>query len=113
MKVTDVKIVKINEESEARVVATTFGDEGVTNYIEIKADVSVTFDDELVVNDIKVIEVDRELFIAMPSRKNINGESKDIVYPTKSTVLNMMQEAIIAEYKKVTAQFGDTEKTNL
>ncbi len=63
MKVTDVRVRKVTEESK------------------MKAIVSVTFDDEFVVHDIKIIEGQNGLFIAMPSRKMPDGEFRDIAHP--------------------------------
>ena len=66
MDITDIRIRKINLESK------------------MKAIVSVTFDNALVVHDIKVIEGADKLFVAMPSRKTPEGEYKDIAHPINS-----------------------------
>ena len=63
MQITDLRVSKINSENRMKAVA------------------SVTFDNEFVVHDIKVIESQDELFIAMPRRKTPNGEFKDIAHP--------------------------------
>lgn len=84
MQVTDVRIRKINS------------DEG-----KMKAIVSVTFDNEFVVHDIKIIEGMNGLFIAMPSRKMGEGDFRDIAHPINSETRNKLQEAIFAEYEKV------------
>jgi stage V sporulation protein G len=84
MQVTDVRIRKINS-SEGK----------------MKAIVSVTFDDEFVVHDIKIIEGINGLFIAMPSRKMGEGDFRDIAHPINSETRNKLQEAIFAEYEKV------------
>lgn len=83
MKVTDVRIRKVNNEGK------------------MKAVVSVTFDDEFVVHDIKVIEGQNGLFIAMPSRKMPDGEFKDIAHPINSETRAKIQEAIFEEYGKI------------
>ena len=63
MQITDVRLRKVNSENRMKAVA------------------SVTFDNEFAVHDIKVIESQNGLFIAMPSRKTPNGEFKDIAHP--------------------------------
>jgi len=83
MDITDVRIRKINTEGK------------------MKAVVSVTFDNEFVVHDIKVIEGQENLFIAMPSRKTPDGEFKDIAHPINSPTRERIQTAILAEYEKV------------
>ena len=83
MQITDVRIRKI----------TTDG--------KMKAIVSVTFDNEFVVHDIKVIEGQNGLFIAMPSRKTPDGEFKDIAHPINTQTREKIQVAILTEYEKV------------
>lgn len=64
----------------------------------MKAVVSITIDDEFVVHDIKVIEGEKGLFIAMPSRKANDGEYRDIAHPinsaTRENIQNMILESI-------------------
>ncbi|OGO76728.1 MAG: septation protein SpoVG, partial [Clostridiales bacterium GWB2_37_7] len=67
---------------------------------KMKAVVSVTFDNEFVVHDIKVIEGQEGLFIAMPSRKTPDGEFKDIAHPINSTTRERLQTAILEGYEK-------------
>ena len=86
MNITDVRIRKINDESK------------------MKAVVSITFDDEFVVHDIKIIEGKNGLFIAMPSRKMGEGDFRDIAHPLVSETRNKIRDAIFAEYDKVLAQ---------
>ncbi|WP_026487146.1 septation regulator SpoVG [Caldanaerobius polysaccharolyticus] len=83
MNITDVRVRKI------------------TNEGKMKAVVSVTFDDEFVVHDIKVIEGQNGLFIAMPSRKSPDGEFRDIAHPINADMRARLQTAIIDEYSKV------------
>ena len=83
MKVTDVRIRKIAEEGK------------------MKAIVSVTFDDEFVVHDIKIIEGQNGLFIAMPSRKMSDGEFRDIAHPINAETRKKIQDAIFEEYQKI------------
>lgn len=86
MKITDVRIRKVNDEGK------------------MKAIVSVTFDDAFVVHDIKIIEGQNGLFIAMPSRKMADGEYRDIAHPINSETRTMIQEAVFAEYEKITTE---------
>lgn len=83
MNITDVRIRKI------------------TNEGKMKAVVSVTFDEEFVVHDIKIIDGQNGLFIAMPSRKVGEGDFRDIAHPLKSETRNKIKDAIFAEYEKL------------
>ena len=66
----------------------------------MKAIVSVTFDNEFVVHDIKVIEGQNGLFIAMPSRKTPDGEFKDIAHPINTDTREKIQNSILEAYEK-------------
>lgn len=68
---------------------------------KIKGIVSVTIDDTFVVHDIKIIESDNGLFIAMPSKKGSDGKFKDVAHPINTETRNMLQELILAKYKEV------------
>ena len=81
MQITDVRIRKVDKE-------------GKMNSI-----VSITFDDEFVIHDIKVIEGEKGLFIAMPSRKTADGEYRDIAHPIKSSTREVIQEIILDKYQ--------------
>ena len=83
MEITDVRVRKIAAEGK------------------MKAIVSVTFDNEFVVHDIKVIEGQNGLFIAMPSRKTPDGEFKDIAHPINTQTREKIQKFILDEYEKV------------
>ena len=83
MQINDVRIRKISAEGK------------------MKAIVSVTFDNEFVVHDIKVIEGQNGLFIAMPSRKTPDGEFKDIAHTINTSTREKIQEAILSEYERV------------
>ena len=83
MEITDVRVRKVNKEGK------------------MKAVVSVTFDNEIVVHDIKVIEGENGLFIAMPSRKTMDGEFRDIAHPINSTTRNRIQSSILEKYEAV------------
>ena len=82
MTITDVRIRKIASEGK------------------MKAIVSVTFDNEFVVHDIKVIEGQNGLFIAMPSRKTPDGEFKDIAHPINTDTREKMQSSILAAFEE-------------
>ena len=66
----------------------------------MKAVVSITLDNEFVVHDIKVIDGDKGLFIAMPSRKTGEGEYRDIAHPINSATRDMIQKIILEHYEK-------------
>ena len=83
MNITDVKIRKINNDGK------------------MKAIVSVTFDDVFVVHDIKIIEGNEKLFVAMPSRKTPEGEYRDIAHPINAATRELLQSKIIAKYEEV------------
>ena len=83
MQITDVRVRKITKEGK------------------MKAVVSITLDDEFVVHDIKVIEGEKGLFIAMPSRKMGEGDFRDIAHPLNSDTRNRIREAIFKEYEKI------------
>ncbi|HBH91794.1 MAG TPA: septation protein SpoVG [Bacteroides sp.] len=70
----------------------------IANEGKMKAVVSVTIDGEFVVHDIKVIDGDKGLFVAMPSRKASDGEYKDIAHPITSATRQLLQNAIIDAY---------------
>lgn len=82
MIITDVRIRKISAEGK------------------MKAIISVTFDGEFVVHDIKVIEGQNGLFIAMPSRKTPDGEFKDIAHPINADTRERIQLSILEAYEK-------------
>lgn len=73
---------------------------------KMKAVASITIDGEFVVHDIKVIESEKGLFIAMPSKKDGNGEFKDIAHPINTATRQRIQDAVIAKYEEV---IGETE----
>ena len=83
MNITDVRVRKVAKEGK------------------MKAVVSLTIDDEFVVHDIKVIEGEKGLFIAMPSRKAADGEYRDIAHPINSTTRDRIQTLILDKYQEV------------
>ena len=72
---------------------------------KVKAIASITFDDCFVIHDIKIIDGNDGLFIAMPSRKTVEGEFKDIVHPLNTETREMLRTSILAEYEKVVDGF--------
>ena len=93
MRITDVRIRKIAKEGK------------------MKAVVSITLDDEFVVHDIKVIEGEKGLFIAMPSRKTTTGEYKDIAHPINSQTREQIQDIILKEYQQALTEEEQTENS--
>lgn len=75
----------------------------------MKAVVSITIDDEFVVHDIKVIEGEKGLFIAMPSRKATDGEYRDIAHPINSVTRDRIQTMILDKYQEVMAEETDEQ----
>ena len=82
MKITDIKIRKLFDEGP------------------MKAIVSVTFDAQLAVHDIKVINARDKFFIVMPSRKNPDETYRDIVHPINAQFRSVLEEAVIAAYEE-------------
>ena len=66
---------------------------------KLKAVASITIDECFVVHDIKVIEGEKGIFIAMPSRKAADGEYRDIAHPINSNTRDMIQSVILAKYE--------------
>lgn len=87
MQITDVKVRKVFENSDP-----------------MKAVVSVTFDGQLAVHDIKVIYAKEKYFIVMPSRKNPDGTYRDIVHPINSDFRAQLEAAVIDAYNDALAQ---------
>ena len=85
MQITDVRIRKVEKEGK------------------MKAVVSITIDEEFVVHDIKIIEGEKGLFIAMPSRKAADGEYRDIAHPINSNTRDRIQKLILEKYKETMA----------
>ena len=91
MNITDIRIRKINALGK------------------MKAIVSVTFDDMFVVHDMKVIEGQNALFIAMPSRKTPSGEYKDIAHPINSETRDFIQRKILEAYEAMPEEMIDNQ----
>ena len=92
MNITDVRVRKVAKEGK------------------MKAVVSITIDEEFVVHDIKVIEGEKGLFIAMPSRKATDGEYRDIAHPINSDTRERIQRLILDKYEEVMADDAVAEE---
>ena len=91
MQITDVRVRKVAKEGK------------------MKAVVSITIDEVFVVHDIKVIEGEKGLFIAMPSRKMTDGEYRDIAHPINSETRERLQNLILEKYEEAMQQDDGTE----
>ena len=89
MRITDVRVRRMTQDSK------------------MKAIVSITIDDEFVVHDIKVIEGEKGLFIAMPSKKANDGEYRDIAHPINSETRDKIQSIILESYEKALLEPND------
>ena len=86
MNITDVRVRRVAKEGK------------------MKAVVSITIDEEFVVHDIKVIEGEKGLFSAMPSRNATDGEYRDIAHPINSETRERIQGIILEKYEQVLAE---------
>lgn len=82
MEVTDVRLRRVHTDGRMRAIA------------------SITLDNEFVVHDIRVIDGNEGLFVAMPSKRTPEGEFRDIAHPINSGTRNKLQEAILAAYEQ-------------
>lgn len=89
MQITDVRVRRIEKEGK------------------MKAVVSITLDNEFVVHDIKVIEGEKGLFIAMPSRRASDGEYRDIAHPINSAMRDSLQKVILDKYEAASLEMED------
>ena len=92
MRITDIRVRQVFDEGK------------------MKARVSITFDDQFVVHEIKVIEGETGIFIAMPSKKLSGGEFKDIAHPINKETRALIQDAILKAYEE---KVHDNETTNI
>jgi stage V sporulation protein G len=83
MKITDVRVKLVESDSRLRGVAT------------------ITFDDAFVVHDIRIIEGENGIFVAMPSKKTPNGTFRDIAHPIHGDMRKLIEEAIVQAYEDV------------
>lgn len=89
MQVTDVRLRRVETDGRMRAIA------------------SITLDEEFVVHDIRVIDGNNGLFVAMPSKRGVDGEFRDIARPINSDTRAKIQEVVLAEYERV----GEEEAT--
>lgn len=89
MEITDVRVRKIDVDKKLKGVA------------------SITIDNEFVVHDIKIIESDRGLFIAMPNKMTPDGEYRDIAHPISSATRERIQKVILDAYEKVLDEMAE------
>lgn len=80
MKVTDVRLRRVSAEGKMRAIA------------------SITFDEEFVIHDVRIIDGNNGLFVAMPSKRTADGEFRDIAHPINSTTREKIQDAVLREY---------------
>ena len=95
MQITDVRVRKVAKEGK------------------LKAVVSITMDEEFVVHDIKVIEGEKGLFIAMPSKRALDGEYRDIAHPINSGTRDRIQKIILDKYAEVLEETDDAETAEI
>ena len=95
MEVTDVRLRTVKSDSR------------------MKAITSITLDDELVIHDIRVIDGNNGLFVAMPSKRTPDGEFRDIAHPINSNMRAKIQDAVLAKYESVLKQAEKYEEASV
>ncbi|MCY0894109.1 MAG: septation regulator SpoVG [Acidibacillus sp.] len=83
MQITDVRVRKVSAEGRMKAIA------------------SITFDDEFVIHDIRIIDGNAGMFVAMPSKRTPDGEFRDIAHPISSVVRQRIQEAVLDQYNRL------------
>ena len=91
MQITDVRLRRVNTDGR------------------MKAICSVTFDNEFVVHDIRVIDGNNGMFVAMPSKRTPDGEFRDIAHPISSSTREKIQAAVLAEYERAVQAEAEAE----
>lgn len=91
MQITDIRVRVVSKASKMKAVA------------------SVTFDEAFVVHDIKVIEGEKGLFIAMPSKKTPDGEYRDIAHPINGDMRAMLQDAILEKFQQALLELPEEQ----
>jgi stage V sporulation protein G len=95
MEITDVRLRRVNTEGRMRAIA------------------SITIDNEFVVHDIRVIDGNNGMFVAMPSKRTPDGEFRDIAHPISSITREKIQQAVLAEYDAVGERSDDLAVENI
>lgn len=88
MKITEVKIIPVNED-------------------RLKAYVSITFEDVFVIRDLKIIEGNNGLFVAMPSKKRKDGQFKDIAHPLNQEMRDYIEKSVFDAYEEEIKSMGE------
>lgn|SRR5690625_2920319 len=91
MEVTDVRLRRVNSEGKMKAIA------------------SITFDDEFVVHDVRVIDGNNGLFVAMPSKRTADGEFRDIAHPINSATREKIQTAVLEVYEAKEQEESDAQ----
>ena len=91
MQITDVRLRRVNSEGRMKAIA------------------SITIDNEFVVHDIRVIDGNNGMFVAMPSKRTPDGEFRDIAHPISSTTREKIQSAVLAEYERAAEEVAIEE----
>ena len=91
MQITDVRLRRVNSEGRMKAIA------------------SITIDDEFVVHDIRVIDGNNGMFVAMPSKRTPDGEFRDIAHPISSSTREKIQSAVLTEYENAAAAEADSD----
>ncbi len=89
MNITDVRVRKVAKQGKMRAI------------------VSITLDNEFVIHDIKVIDGEKGLFIAMPSKKSADGEYRDIAHPINSDTRRLIQDTVLKAYEEASDEVID------
>jgi stage V sporulation protein G len=92
MQITDVRLRRVNTEGRMKAIA------------------SITIDSEFVVHDIRVIDGNNGMFVAMPSKRTPDGEFRDIAHPISSATRDKIQAAVLDEYERAAEDEESTEK---
>lgn len=88
MQITDVRLRRVNSEGRMKAIA------------------SITIDDEFVIHDIRIIDGNNGLFVAMPSKRTPDGEFRDIAHPISSAAREKIQLAVLEEYEQAAVPNG-------
>ena len=90
MEITEIKIYPINQD-------------------QLKAYVTITLDNCFVIRDLKIIQGDKRLFVAMPNKKDKKGIFRDIVHPINADTRNMIEQAVLSRYYAIQSEAQDEE----